>query len=86
MKLNSDQIGLLLNLIQSSKDDDLDCDSCYEQLSEFVESELEGKELPEAMTCIRNHLDQCNCCCEEYEMLLAGVREFRRRDEATPDA
>ena len=43
------------------------CDECFEHLDEYVE----GKEVPGMSA----HLEGCPACREDYESLLALVRE-----------
>ncbi len=76
MSLSNEQISSLLHMISSTSNDSLDCDGCFGLLAEFADSELAGKELPEALKSVETHLRQCTCCKDEYQTLLAGLREL----------
>jgi len=80
MSLNKQQIDALLGLISSAESDSADCDSCFEHLAEFAETELSGKDIPEALQTVQRHLQQCPCCREEYEALLEGLRAVNDED------
>ncbi len=74
MALSEEQIATLIGMIATSQADDLDCDGCFEQLSEFVEVELAAREIPDALRAVETHLKQCKCCQDEYNALLEGLR------------
>lgn len=76
MKLSNEQTKLLLESVADSKPDELDCDGCLEHMAEFVEHELLGTEIPEALTKVKRHLDQCACCGDENKALLEALREL----------
>lgn len=74
MKLSAEQTRALLNSVAAAKQDEVDCDGCFEHLSEFVELELAGAEIPEALGKVQRHIDQCPCCKDEHNALLEGLR------------
>lgn len=76
MKLSNDQTKTLLRMISSAKSDELDCDSCFDSMAEFVEHELAGTEIPDAMLKVKRHFDQCACCNDEHKALLEGLRSL----------
>ena len=49
------------------------CDDCFEQLDQYVELELAGRDADAAMPGLRAHLAGCPACREEHESLLALV-------------
>ncbi|MEM6471016.1 MAG: hypothetical protein AAF802_15765 [Planctomycetota bacterium] len=74
MKLSKEQTKTLLDYVAVAQPDELDCDGCLEHLAEFVELELMGKEIPEALKKVERHLEQCPCCQDEHNALLEGLR------------
>ena len=46
------------------------CDEVYSKIDEYVEREVDKKDAAELMPLVREHLDLCSECCEEYEALL----------------
>ena len=74
MRLSNEQISKLLNLITSGEPDSLDCDGCFEQLSEFAEHQLADRDIPQALQAVEVHLKQCACCQGEFQALLDALR------------
>ena len=74
MKISNEQPKVLLNFIATSKPDQIDCDGCLEDISQFVEHELLGAEIPEALKKVKIHLDQCACCNDEHDALMMGLK------------
>jgi hypothetical protein len=73
MKLSYQQISHLIVLTLSTKVDILGCDGCLELMDKFAQAELDRVELPDALECVRIHLEQCKCCRDEYEALMIGL-------------
>jgi hypothetical protein len=59
-----------LRLLEESRADELSCAEIYAKLDEYVEREVDKKDAAKLMPLIREHLDVCPECCEEYEALL----------------
>jgi bacterioferritin-associated ferredoxin len=77
MTLSKDQTKSLLDFVASSKPDELDCDSCFDHMAEFVENELAGQEIPVALQKVQRHLDQCACCNDEHNALIEGLKALK---------
>ena len=60
----------ILRVLESAHDEDMSCGELYEKLDEYVEREMSKKDAAELMPLIREHLDFCPDCCDEYEALL----------------
>ena len=76
MQINPQQTATLLSMVAAAKPDEVDCDGCFDHMAEFVELELTGEELPEAMDKVRRHLDQCMCCNDEHNALLEALKSL----------
>ena len=50
--------------------EEITCDDLFARLDEYVEREVDTKDAAQIMPVIREHLDLCPECCEEYEALL----------------
>lgn len=74
MTLSNEQISVLLGMISTTKEDSIDCDGCFDQLAEFADAELAGRDIPDALLAVETHLNQCVCCKDEYQALLDGLR------------
>lgn len=53
---------------------EIGCYECLDQLDQFAERVLAGKEIPEALKLVQEHRDLCGECREEFEALLAALR------------
>lgn len=77
MQLSYQQITNLIELTFRTKDDSLGCDGCLELMDQFAQAELDGTTIPDALECVRVHLEQCKCCKDEYEALMIALREIQ---------
>ena len=59
-----------LRVLESVREEDASCDEVYARIDQYVERELDKKDAAQLMPLVREHLDICSECCEEYEALL----------------
>lgn len=64
-----------LRVLENVRKEELSCEEIYSKLDEYVECELGCKDASHVMPLIREHLDICSECCEEYEALLDVVEK-----------
>ncbi len=76
--LNPEDLGKLARALDMTREEELACDECFEELDRFVEMELTGLNAAAAMPLVQDHLDKCGDCREEYEALLGALRAERR--------
>jgi hypothetical protein len=58
------------------------CDECVADLAEFVEVQLAGTPLGDALQAVHAHLERCHDCADEYHVLrqaLAALVEAEGR-------
>jgi len=79
MKLSSDVLKKMINALAATHQDEIGCDECFEQLSEFAERKLAGKSPEKAMPLVQDHLMKCKDCREEFDALLDALREIRQK-------
>jgi hypothetical protein len=60
---------------------DAGCNGGLAVIAEYVELELDGRDARELFPGLAAHLRNCPACAEDYEGLVALVREHRARDE-----
>ncbi len=46
-------------------------------MDQFAQAELDGTSIPQALECVRTHIEQCKCCRDEYEALMIALREVQ---------
>jgi hypothetical protein len=62
-----------LRVLENVRREELTCQEIFSKLDEYVECEIDSKDAARVMPLIREHLDICHECCEEYEALLDVV-------------
>lgn len=62
--------------LANTEPDEIACDECFEELDRFAELARAGKPVEEIMPKVKGHLERCRDCREEYEALLAALREI----------
>ena len=75
--MNEDRFTKWLRNIYATRDKEISCTECFDLVSSFVELEIAGQDAAAQMPLLRQHLDQCKACRDEYETL----RDLRRLDE-----
>jgi hypothetical protein len=72
--LGSEGLDHLLREILSTYPNEISCDACFEHLHALAETVLADKEPAEALPLVRDHLDHCRDCREEFEGLWVALR------------
>ncbi len=80
--IRDSELCYLVRVIARTHEHEIGCDECFEQVDRFVEIEFSGLNAAEAMPLVRDHLDVCVDCREEFEALLEALRIT---DACTPD-
>ncbi len=63
----------LLESVSNAAPDDMNCEGCFELISELADAEHRGWPLSDRLESVRVHLSQCTCCAYEYESLLEAI-------------
>lgn len=58
-----------LKNIYETQEEEISCTECFDLVSRFVELEIAGENAAVKMPQLKQHLDQCRACRDEYEML-----------------
>ena len=69
-----------LRVLESVREEEVPCDEVYTKIDEYVEREVDKKDAAKLMPLVREHLDLCPECCEEYEALL-DILEKTSKDQ-----
>src|SRR3954451_21895141 len=64
----------VVRMVSHTREEEIGCDECFEQLDRFVEMKLSGLHPEEAMPLVKDHLDKCGDCREEFEALLKALQ------------
>lgn len=66
-----------LKNIYETQDEEISCTECFDLVSRFVELQISRKDAEAKMPQLKQHLNQCRACRDEYETL----RELRLLEE-----
>ena len=70
----------IIRVLDTMPEEGLTCDDLYVKLDEYVEREVDKKDAAQIMPIIREHLDVCPECCEEYEALLEVLNKSSKKE------
>jgi hypothetical protein len=73
--LNRGDLNKLVRAVAGTRESEIGCDECFEQMDLFAEIELEfsGADAAGAMPLVHDHLRKCEDCHEQYEALLIAI-------------
>ena len=57
--------------------EDAGCEGGFAVLADYVEAELDGRDVVELFPAVAAHISNCPACVEDYRGLLALARERR---------
>lgn len=70
MALNNQQVDRFLDMIRHTKEVELTCPECLDELDRFVQKTLDGMPIDEKLALVREHLDACRCCTNQFKLVL----------------
>ncbi|MEK6751190.1 MAG: hypothetical protein AABZ00_02905 [Chloroflexota bacterium] len=77
LELKDEVVLKFLRVLENAREEELSCGEMYARLDQFVESEVQAKDADKITPLIQEHLNMCPECCEEYEALLAILKNTR---------
>lgn len=80
-ELEDEVVIKFLHVLEHLKGEEITCGELYAHLDEFVEREVEKKDAARIMPLLREHLDICSDCCEEYEALLTVLENTKEESK-----
>jgi hypothetical protein len=75
--LQDEVIVKFLRILENVRDEEMSCDEMFVRLDEFVETEVKSHDAEKIMPLLREHLDMCPDCDEEYEALLTVLENTK---------
>ena len=67
--MNRERFDAWLRNIYETQDVEISCTECFDLVSRFVELETSGQDAVVELPQVKQHLDQCRACRDEYEIL-----------------
>ena len=71
--LDRDDLDKLVRAVAETRESEIGCDECFEQMDRFAEIEFSGSEAATPMPLVHDHLHKCQDCREKYEALLIAI-------------
>jgi len=78
-ELSNEAVLSFLRVLESVQEEEASCDEVYAKIDEYVEKEVDKKDAAQLMPLIREHLNSCSECCEEYEALLDVLEKTSKK-------
>jgi hypothetical protein len=64
----------ILGMLEKTQEEEMTCDDVFALLDQFTEMAAHGEDVSSLMPMVKQHLDLCGDCREEYEALLNIVQ------------
>jgi hypothetical protein len=74
MALNSEQVNLLLTMLRQTREVELTCPECLDELDKYTQNILDGQPIDGVLERVREHLEACPCCNGQFEMVLDTLK------------
>jgi hypothetical protein len=74
MALNSEQVNHLLTMLRQTREVELTCPECLDELDKYTQSILDGQPLEGVLERVREHLEDCPCCTGQFKLVLETLR------------
>jgi hypothetical protein len=74
MTLNSQQIAMLLKMIQFTRDVELTCPECIAEMDKYAQRTLDEQPLDGILERVREHLAACPACDDEFRLILETLK------------
>jgi hypothetical protein len=72
--LGRGDLPTLVKIVAETREIEIGCDECFEQLDNFAEAELSGMRVTAVMPLVDDHLHKCADCRSTFEALLTALR------------
>lgn len=73
--MDNKKLNRLMKKIIDTEEEEISCSVCFDLVSDYVDAELAGMEIKGVLRQVKQHLDQCLACYDEYEMLRDFVED-----------
>ena len=74
MALNSEQVDRLLKMIRQTREVELTCPECLDELDKYTQSILDGMPIDGVLDRVREHLEACPCCTGQFKLVLETLK------------
>lgn len=81
VQLSDAVVTRLIRSLQTTHEEECACDEFHDFIDEYAETNIRGEDAERLMPLVKNHLEICNECCEEYEALLDVLQAAVENDK-----
>jgi rubrerythrin len=74
MALNPEQVGKLLQKIRQTREIEMTCPECLDELDRYTQSTLDSQPIEGILHKVREHLEDCPCCNDQFELVLETLK------------
>lgn len=71
----------LIRSLEKTHEEECDCGELHSFLDQYAELKVRGEDAARLMPLIRDHLEMCHECCEEYEALLSVLQATSTQEQ-----
>jgi hypothetical protein len=76
MALNPEQVDRLLKKIQQTRDVEMTCPECLDELDKYTQRVLDGAPIDGVLVSVREHLETCPCCTGQFNLVLDTLQSI----------
>ena len=81
VQLSDAIVARLIGSLQVTREEECGCDEFHKLIDQYAETNIRGEDAARLMPLVKNHLEICRECCEEYEALLAILQAAMEKDQ-----
>jgi hypothetical protein len=74
MALNSEQVDRLLKMIRQTREVELTCPECLDELDMYTQNILDSLPIDGVLESVREHLEACPCCTGQFTLVLETLK------------
>jgi len=68
-------IEWMIRSLERTKEEEISCDDVFAMLDQYAESHMRGEDAARSMPLLKQHLDICQECCQEFDALVEVLEE-----------
>jgi len=76
MALSSQQVDRLLKKIQQTREVEMTCPECLDELDKYTQRILDGMPIDGVLVSVREHLEACPCCTGQFNLVLDTLQSI----------
>lgn len=77
LEMTDEVVLKIIKILEQARAEEITCDDMFAQLDEFAEHKFYGRNVEKIAPLLREHLEICNGCHEEYAALLSVLENTK---------